>query len=135
MAGEAHLGGGRDRDDLPEEMVDPLPVLLLGEDAGRGRGSGVVGAAPTEGGVARAAAARLALGARDADDAEIVFGRRDAGRRQPLDQPADAVDLALPLGVLAEQDVGAFRRLDRPRRTRGRRLRKRLPYRTRYLPP
>jgi hypothetical protein len=32
MAGEPHLGGGRDRDDLAEEMVDPLPVLVLGED-------------------------------------------------------------------------------------------------------
>ena len=32
MAGEPHLGGGRDWDDLAEEMVDPLPVLVLGED-------------------------------------------------------------------------------------------------------
>jgi hypothetical protein len=118
VAGEPHLGRGRDRNDLAEEMVDPLSVLVLGEDAGRGRGCGLVGAAPAEGGVARAAAPGLARGARDADDAEIVFGGGDAGRRQPLDQPADAVDLVLPLGVLAQQDVRALGRLDRPRRQR-----------------
>src|SRR3984893_2926506 len=62
MAGKPHLGGGRDRDDGAEEMVDPLPVLLLGEDPDRGRGCGLVGARPAESGAARAAAPRLALG-------------------------------------------------------------------------
>jgi hypothetical protein len=56
VAGEAHLGGGCDRDDLAEKMVDPLPVLVLRDDAGRGWRCRLVGMAPAKSGVARAAA-------------------------------------------------------------------------------
>src|SRR5207248_9243798 len=91
VAGEPHLGRGRDRDDLSQEMVDPLPVLALGDDAGRGRRCRLVGAAPAEGGVARSAAPRLALGARYADDAEIVFGGGNAGGGEQLDRGAQPV--------------------------------------------
>src|SRR5690348_9137339 len=107
MASKADLCGCRDRDDRGEKTVDPFPVFLLGYVAGLGRGSVLVGAAPAERGVARAAAPGLPLGARNADDAEIVFCSRNAGLGDPLDQPADAVDLALPFGVLAQQNVRA----------------------------
>ena len=72
MTGEPHVIGGRYRHDLGEEMVDPLPVLLLGEDAGGAGRSILVDPVPVEGCVARAAAPPLALDARDADVAEIV---------------------------------------------------------------
>jgi hypothetical protein len=61
MAGEPHLGGGRVRHDLAEKMVDALPVLLLRDDARAGRRRRLVGMAPAEGGVARAAAPELPL--------------------------------------------------------------------------
>ncbi len=112
MAGEAHLRRGRDRHDRRQKMVDPLPIFVFGDDAGNGRRRRLVGAAPAEGGVARAAAARLPLGARDADDRQIVFGRRNAGRREPFDQAADAVEFALPLRLLSPTgyaDSPAFR--------------------------
>jgi hypothetical protein len=47
---------------MAEEVVDPLPVLVLGEYAGCSWRSALVGAAPAEGGVARAAVPRLACG-------------------------------------------------------------------------
>src|SRR6202030_894098 len=118
MTSETDLRGGSDRNDRGEETIDPFPVLPFRDDAGLGRRRALVGAAPAEGGVARAAAPRLPLRARDADDAEIVFGGGDGGGGEALDQPADAVDLALPLGVLAQQDVWAFRLFDRPGRQR-----------------
>jgi hypothetical protein len=81
VAGEPHLGRGCDRHDGPEEMVDPLPVLVLGEDAGRGRGCCLVGAAPAEGGVARAAAPRLARGAEESLLESVLQRGRDICRR------------------------------------------------------
>ncbi len=118
MTGETHLRGSGYRDDCGEETIDTLPVLLFRDDAGPGRRGAVVGAAPAEGGVARTAAPWFPLGARDADDAEIVFGCGNAGGGETLDQRADAVDLALPLGILAHQDVRALLLFDRPRRQR-----------------
>jgi hypothetical protein len=52
VAGEPDLGRGRHWHDLAEEMVDPLPGLVLGEDARTRRRGRLVGKAPAEGGVA-----------------------------------------------------------------------------------
>ena len=71
---------------------------------------------PAKRGVARPAAPRLAFGARNAEDGEVILGGRDTGDGEPLDQGADAVELTLSLGFLAEQDVRAFLLLDRRRR-------------------
>jgi hypothetical protein len=114
MAREAYFRRGRDRHDRGKEMVDPPPIFVLGDDAGLAGRRGLVGAAPAKGGVPRAAAARLPLGSGDTDDGQIVLRRGDAGRREPFDQAADAVDLALPLRFLRQQDVRALLLLDRP---------------------
>src|SRR5262249_26027508 len=78
----------------------------------QGRRRGPVGATPTERGIARAAAPRLALSARDADDCQVVFGGGGAGGGEPFDEAADAVDLPLPLGIFAPQAVAAVLPLD-----------------------
>jgi hypothetical protein len=73
MAGEAHLGGSRDRHDRSEKTVDPLPILVFRHDPRQGRRRILIGAAPSERLVARAAAPGLPVGAGDAQDAEIVL--------------------------------------------------------------
>jgi hypothetical protein len=116
MARKTHLGGGRHRHDGAEKMIDPLPVLFLRKDTGLAGRRLLVGAAPAKSRVARATSSLLPLGARDTNDAEIVFRRGNARRGEPFNQAADAVDLALALGLLAQQDVRALDLLDRPRR-------------------
>jgi len=81
VAGRPHLGGGRHRHDLAEKMVDPLPVLVLGDDAGRGWQCRLVGASPAEGGVARAAAPALARGAEESLLESVLQRGRDIFRR------------------------------------------------------
>ena len=98
-----------------EEIVDPLPVLLLREVA-REAGRGVL----SDGSQRKASLSEpprpaSSRGAGDADDVQIVFGGGDAGRGESLDEPADRIDLPVPLGALPEQDVGAPALLDRPR--------------------
>src|SRR5690606_21698639 len=114
VAGKADAVALGHRHHAIEEIVDALPVLLLVDDtsdAGRGI---LVHLVPAERRVDRAAAAVLGLGARDADDVEVVLCRRNAGRGEVLDQAADRVDLAIAVRALG-QDVWALRTLDRPR--------------------
>src|SRR6476660_7589526 len=70
---------------------------------------------PAECCIARSAAPRLVRGARDADDVEIVFGRGNARSTDPLDQPADRIELALPFRLLAQKDMRTLCFLDRAR--------------------
>jgi hypothetical protein len=100
VARQPHLGRGRHWHHGGEKMIDALPIFVFGDRARRGRRCRLIGAAPAKGGVARSAAAGLARRARDADDRQIVFGGGNAGFGEPLDQTANAVELALPLGLL-----------------------------------
>src|SRR5712671_6467864 len=118
MAGETHLDRGRDRDDRSKKAVNTLPILLLRDNTGPARGCVLIGPAPAEGGITRATPTGFPLGARYPNHRKVVFGGGDARRCEPLDQTANAVDLALPLGVLAQQDVRAVLLLDRARRYR-----------------
>src|ERR1700736_5846591 len=65
--------------------------------------------------VARAAAPGFGRSAGNAEDAEIVLGGRNPGGGEPLNQPAEAVDLALPLWTLGQQDVWSVLGLYRAR--------------------
>jgi hypothetical protein len=75
-------------------MVDPLPVLVLGDDAGGGGRGRLVGMAPAEGGVARAAAPRLARCAEESLLESVFQTGRDIFRRYEvvLGFPGDRFD-------------------------------------------
>lgn len=66
---------------------------------------------PAPGFIKRTAAATLHFRARNADEVEIVFRRRNAGPGDILDHPADGIDLPVALGP-GKQDIGKRRLFD-----------------------
>ena len=108
MAGEAHLGGGRDRHDAARKWS--IRSQFSSSSTTPARPGRRVWSALSQRNAALREPPRP--GSRSVRGMpmmfRVVFGGRDAGRAEPLDQRADAVDLALPLGVLAQQDVRAL---------------------------
>src|SRR5581483_2592591 len=89
-----------------------LPGVLFAHLAG-GSGFVLVGRfRKVEGTVSAIAAARGRLGADHAQDTHVVLKRWDSGFGGVTDHLADVVDLAVPLGALAQHDVRVFRLRD-----------------------
>jgi len=117
MAGETHLVRFCDRHDALQEVGDALPVEIgrdmpgdrrhIGVEFGIGGGFGVL-----KGAVVCASAPRSGGRTRYAEEGEIVFEQKDPGVGGIGDHRADLIDLAVPLRILAKQNIRHLRRID-----------------------
>src|SRR3989442_10033811 len=121
MAGQSDFVLVGKGDHAFQEIGDALPINISRDapSTGEGRPRGRVAKSPST--VSGSASARSPAGPQDAEDAQVVLDGRDLRFGAVADEVLETLDVAVPLGALAEQDRGTFGPVDMARSQEGRR--------------